>query len=937
MKNKKLTIWLCILFLSLVVFTIIYALQDVKVRVILDKETLIRNGQSAYISFDLAGKPPREIKAATPHYSIYEYIFKIPASVWQKAQQGTLQFSPVRDGDLIFIKSISVKTPFYTENTIINDAILENPHYDLPILAMKANGAMSITYAFAMAAITTLWAVLAFAVPIGAWKKIPIMLRKLWSIIRKLGAMDIAIILAGVPALVLYHFRESISFLQNESAYHLLFILTVLSIIISLISAKQKRQTLREGIDCARAEQETKHISTGDGAPPKTPASAQSGESRAKTISALVPYLTVLLLALTVYWFALIPEQYYHNDEWLVRSAAYQYLRDGAFTDYDRAWPHTWLVAQAIKFFADTVVTTRAVSALCGVVFIITAYHIALKMTKKKSTAFLTALFLLLNPALITIFTFVRMYALMLPASLWMLYCVCMTLNKKIVYKKDNAAIRFMQKHFNFHWGYAIAAIVLIWLNYQIHINTMILAVCAIIYVFLSAIIYKERKFIYLSIVGFVVIAYSFVTYYAFTWYGIYLNMSREILPLMNTLMQWTRFGQYNYEYFWENAAIPLGAYLGVLFLIVGLAVCVFEIRRGRIFRKKGEHVAYGGEISESKGEERNILLYLTVCYLITVTFFIYFADMYYAYRYMSFLAPVTMMLISIGCHALAKKAKTSTRFAIYVLVAAALLAQMGGAFRSIYVDSPDRSQFNRPCQIMVNDVNNEGLTTIQIYAPSPREYYWEENMGKVEHFGRPQWETYQIDRLIEQAEKTIAGDEDIDAQNPDEKRAVMYFFSESDKMWHISGAHLAFLETATEMVTDIDDIAIYKYHFVKARHSVSGGQTESSDGRKNSDAIQIINVLWDNDIAYLSLKMSFIPEFADAKFIAIEITEQGSGASAAHRYQVIVPDDFSASDELVFSLSVRPKTAEHSEDITFSAPFRTYVYYGEDNSSIVG
>ena len=172
-------------------------------------------------------------------------------------------------------------------------------------------------------------------------------------------------------------------------------------------------------------------------------------------------------------------------DEYQVAGAAEGYLKTGTFYQwdylnnqisdhlYDRAWPHSWMVAQSYKIFGISEWSSRIVSVVFGIVFLIIFYFIAKFFTQNKYVALFSISCLLFQPELTRLFRYTRMYAVLIPTFCLLYYCLfrCIT--------EDNTGSSkwfppFIRKHLNYHYLFLLPSLALLVLSYLIHINSLV-------------------------------------------------------------------------------------------------------------------------------------------------------------------------------------------------------------------------------------------------------------------------------------------------------------------------------------------------------------------------------------------------------------------------------------------------------------------------------
>ena len=901
-QNKKVfLVKVCVLMLILLAYITFHFQQSLIIRVNLDESTLIRNGQSAtiYYAIDDGGFSEAHISTGmNPSYSIYEYIFNIDSSIRRNITQLRLDFDQIRSGDHIYIDSMSVKHPFFRERTVDNQAIyqgshsfhnaelhlLENnvlaleifgfdPHFTLPSGDFLSRGTPNLVFILGFFILFLIGTAVIIFIPNKWYTNI---FNKAFEFIkdfRELSLTETSVFIIGIIALLLYNFDARLRFLHvGDFNVSILMQIAILITLFFIIKSKCKQiQILAEEAPFARP---------------------------------WICYLFLLILCLIVYVPALFTNPYFHNDEHIVVEAALGYIESGVFqridylqpdtiTSYTRAWMHTWLVAQAINLFGFSTIATRGISVFFGVVFILSTFYIIKKFIKRTDLAFLSALILLFNAELVDMFVTVRMYALMMPLALWMLFFIYRALHCEITYKSDNAVTRCLHKSFNFHFGYVSIAIVLILLNEHMMQNALILLFGVVIYVVWQAIEERQRKFVNLSIILSIILSLIVLAFFAHTVLSIHIPFFSR---LIRGFLLHSGFGWNNMVYFWTDAGIPLSTLLGVPLLLIGLAVCFINRKSNSFFK------------------------YAIACYLITVIFFIFFAYRYYVYRYMAFIVPVSVMLISLGHYGIVSKSGKASRQALLLFILIAIVGHITSMFSTLYIEDPARTRFSRPFQVIVNDARVENVSIVSIYSPIIRPVYAQAILGNhsTHHMELP---------TIRSAEQHLKPHIDY-LLNLIQEQPVIYFFAERLHYGLASSAHRHFLENATDLVADIDNAVIFRYHFVESANISTETEVDSSY------VLRIIDVHWENDVAYLTCELIFDPVFSSAVFVGVEIVEEGFvmpdwSQHATHRFQVLLSDDF--SNAVTFTLPIRPRTEAFFENINFTFSNSVYIYLGQE------
>ncbi len=132
------------------------------------------------------------------------------------------------------------------------------------------------------------------------------------------------------------------------------------------------------------------------------------------------------------------------GDEFQVISAAAGYLHTGEYHSwnwvenkmtcddcfYDRAWPHTWMVAQSYHNFGISEFSSRLPSAIIGTLTILIAFGFNYFFTRNKLLSLLVAFLVTFNPAFIALSRYTRMYVVLIPLFLLLLYTIYRSLTE---------------------------------------------------------------------------------------------------------------------------------------------------------------------------------------------------------------------------------------------------------------------------------------------------------------------------------------------------------------------------------------------------------------------------------------------------------------------------------------------------------------------------
>ncbi len=309
----------------------------------------------------------------------------------------------------------------------------------------------------------------------------------------------------------------------------------------------------------------------------------------------------------------------FYQDEFQVVSTAEGYFRSGTFYQwdyinnklsdslYDRAWPHSWMIAQSYRLFGISEWSSRIISVLFGVFFVITFYFITNYFTQNKLVAILSVLCSLLHPELIRLFRYARMYAVLIPIFIILFYCLFRFFTEENRYNFKNLT-PFINKNINYNYFYLLPCLILIVFNYLIHINSFIIFPIVYLFILCLANFLQTRKYIIPAIVGAVIL--------------FCVKTTRN--NLIRRVENYTSFFEMrNFDYLEYLTGYPFKPIANITLLLTGLALFFFVKKKDIKIR----------------------ILYLYVTLGFSLVFFIFIATRYVALKYTSPILPIAMML----------------------------------------------------------------------------------------------------------------------------------------------------------------------------------------------------------------------------------------------------------------------------------------------------
>lgn len=427
---------------------------------------------------------------------------------------------------------------------------------------------------------------------------------------------------------------------------------------------------------------------------------ATGTETTGKEVTAVaVVLLTIFTSALYFYRLGAL---HLHGDEHQVVAAAAGYYFTGEFylwdwissearpEIYDRAWPHTILVAVSYALFGISEWSSRLPSALAGVLTVPISYHVFQYFTERREVALLTSAALVMYPVFVFTFRWTRMYALFVPVFLILLYLVYRALMGENTVNFGHSAVNwFVERYLDFNLKLGIVALLGLYLGYQIHINTLLLLPAVYLFTLYRYSITRERKYAVLSVLGGICI----VLIYLIVEFGIAL----EFLPFFVT------FFAGNLTYFDFVFRYPLSTVLGGLLFLVGLAVVHALPRDSR----------------------RPKMMYLYSVFGFTLFFMVFMADRYSSFAYVIHIVPIGLALLIFGYrnYLLAYRSGVMRAGLTLLLLASAVTPLYTGtydhSFETLYYE--DDEDFSTAYGTIIANYDPQSEA---IFVQYPRRYY---------------------------------------------------------------------------------------------------------------------------------------------------------------------------------------------------------------------
>ena len=355
--------------------------------------------------------------------------------------------------------------------------------------------------------------------------------------------------------------------------------------------------------------------------------------------------LTAVLAAAYYYYQRGIVDNDFSNDEFQVIDTAYGYLQTGHFKKWDfctgelsrreylRAFPHTWLVSKAISWLGMSEWSTRLVSVLFGVLSILLVYFIAEFFIRDRLLSLLLTSALVLQPGLSVLFRITRMYSMLVPCFLVLFFCV----HKVIVAISSDGIGTFRRPR---RLLLLVVTVLSTGLCAAIHINSLIVFPATFFLVLLLGFVTDKTVFRRIALAAAIVGVVLVVVSLKLGFHKIFTN-------------HMSLFGSSNTNYFQDLFRFPLG-------ISVGAAICLLSVLTALMSKKQTVIVNTFSLFSIS---------------LVGGLFFVFVADRYYAFKYISFLVPISIIWIFYSVRLVVRlQGSRWKKYFLYLLVSANVL-----------------------------------------------------------------------------------------------------------------------------------------------------------------------------------------------------------------------------------------------------------------------
>lgn len=364
----------------------------------------------------------------------------------------------------------------------------------------------------------------------------------------------------------------------------------------------------------------------------------------------------------------------YNNDEKYVLETAAGYIKCGELRQWDfvnkvsgeeylRASIYTYLVAAAFNIWGISIEVARSVSVILGMLFIGIFYVILRKEHFSRQGTVVCSILLMINPNMIVIFRTARMYCLLMPLSFLTIYFAYKALTCRNKFIRKNVVTEFISIYVDFHWGYALAFLFMLYLSCWCMLNSIVIVIGIYLFVLYLALTKREKKYIILAGLGIGCLVVVAVLYLLFCIGELVEGPLLLMQLLYNIKDNLTVRSNCNFSYVLSDLS-GFGSEIGGMILFLFATVCIW-------WKTK---------------ENMNFVRYLWFISIGSYVFFVFFANKSFQYRYMCFVQPICYILVVFVIYRLKIYSEyQSCRYLLLSGVTLLCLNVLCGSFNAVY------------------------------------------------------------------------------------------------------------------------------------------------------------------------------------------------------------------------------------------------------------
>lgn len=455
----------------------------------------------------------------------------------------------------------------------------------------------------------------------------------------------------------------------------------------------------------------------------------------------LIIFIILIFAIIFIYTYRLGSYEF-KEDEFQTVSAAIGYYHTGEFYEWDfnenksgkytnciiynidchytRAWPHTWLISQSYKIFGISEWSSRIVSVVFGIFFLILSSIFIYNFFGTKKAVVVSLFSIALFPSFISTFRYTRMYALLISLFLLLVFVLYKALTEHNLRIKGKAKINIFQRLLDFNYFYLTLSLILLYLLYSIHINSLIILPATFLFVIYLAITRREPRYLLLLFIGIISILLI-----------LYLLIHTNKLIDFSAFL--TFFKQKNTSYLIDITNYPFFLNLGFLILILGLSILPFMDKK-----------------------RRDKIVYFYIIILSSLVFFIYIAKRYPGFLYISHVAGLSLILIlTIYIIIIESLVPKKIKFIFYILLLVFSLYNYYNGFHAIYGINDNYGDYRVAYKEIIN---NYDIDKDVIFGQYLRTYYLQSLPINFTFIGMKRNKQYTLDEFLTELKKHNTG-----------------------------------------------------------------------------------------------------------------------------------------------------------------------------------
>ncbi len=390
---------------------------------------------------------------------------------------------------------------------------------------------------------------------------------------------------------------------------------------------------------------------------------------------------------------------------------------------YTRAWPHSWLIAQVYRVVGISEWSSRLISAVAGVVFVLLMATVTKYMTKSSAVGVGVAVVAALYPAYVNFFRMTRMYALLLPLIVLITYFLYRGITDEQRWYDRPWLQRWVGTWGRFHYGYLAAAAISIGIATTLHIIHLVILPGVVVFALYQYYHTHEKKYVCILVCASLGVA-TIILLWTFT----------DLLPesITHFIGFFTRS---HIEYLRFVATYPFSPVVGIGVLLSAIA----------------------GSFVIVDAERRQRMVYLSSILCFGLLFYFFIAQRYSSFAYVLPLSIIGLILVGGLFHELWRS--TIVRHYLWKsMLIIAILGSMSGILWSEYPALYGENHVYGKFSVIEQSIMAQFQPGDAIIAQYPRRYYLQSIPSDTTIVSMKYNELYSKEELISDVQRTGKG-----------------------------------------------------------------------------------------------------------------------------------------------------------------------------------